>query len=254
MNSPKKPHKAVNQEEKKQKHVVELIQTAPSSEFSSDFFDRMLFHMGGRSIDKYGSIEKRYPKQDQALPHIVDRFTKYLYTRNRKFLVDAANFAMIEFMCPSVNNAFFEGTDSAASPGRIFDGGEQSDKRNLDLAQPVTEKPSGIKIVIETDTPESEFSQKFFQGMVNRMGVSFAKYGAVKDGYPFNVNAPESLLLRIQKYTDSANTEFLMDVANFCMIEFMYPSLVKTHYNPIEDLSDAGRAAVSTIISQHPAE
>ena len=97
------------------KALVELRQTAPSSEFSTDFIDRMLFHMGGRSYDKYGAVAERYPKKEQALQKIVDRFTKYLYTRNRKFLIDAANFSMIEFMHPSIEGAFFAGTDSDAT-------------------------------------------------------------------------------------------------------------------------------------------
>src|SRR3990167_5469554 len=46
-------------------------------------------------------------------------------------------------------------------------------------------------------TPASEVSQRFFQGMADRMGVSFAKYGAVCDAYPHRVNALASLRARL---------------------------------------------------------
>jgi hypothetical protein len=38
-----------------------------------------------------------------------------------------------------------------------------------------------------------------------------------------NVNAIENLEDRLQKYKETGNTEFLVDVANMAMIEFMFP-------------------------------
>jgi hypothetical protein len=70
----------------------------------------------------------------------------------------------------------------------------------------------------------NEVSEFFLDGMRSRMAVSFYKYGHVSDAYPEKVNALDSLQLRIQKYLDTGNTEFLMDAANFAMIEFMHPS------------------------------
>lgn len=66
--------------------------------------------------------------------------------------------------------------------------------------------------------PSSEFSDAFVQGMKDRMHVSFHKYGAVADAYPHRVNALESLLVRLRRYEETGNTEWLMDVANFAMI------------------------------------
>ena len=37
---------------------------------------------------------------------------------------------------------------------------------------------------------------------------------------------------RINKYKETGNTEFLADVANFAMIEFMYPSIEGAKYTP----------------------
>ena len=68
---------------------------------------------------------------------------------------------------------------------------------------------------------ESEISQEFIQGMVNRMMVSYHKYGKVMDAIG-KVDEIASLEKRIQRYKDTKNTEWLMDVGNFAMIEFMH--------------------------------
>jgi hypothetical protein len=78
--------------------------------------------------------------------------------------------------------------------------------------------------------PDSEFSDEFAQGMYDRMAVSFFKYGKVADAYPDKVNAIESLKKRLSNYETDGNTEWLMDVANFAMIEFMRPRHSKAHF------------------------
>ena len=89
--------------------------------------------------------------------------------------------------------------------------------------------------------PETEFSREFAQGMVDRMGMSYAKYGAVAEGYPHRVDAIESLKKRLDKYAESGNTEWLMDVANFAMIEFMRPRHPDAHYKPTDSKDSPGR-------------
>lgn len=71
--------------------------------------------------------------------------------------------------------------------------------------------------------------------MVNAMGKSFFKYGLVADAYPTKVDAIKSLRLRLEKYEDSANTELLVDAANFAMIEFMHPKQEGAAYAPKDD-------------------
>jgi hypothetical protein len=73
---------------------------------------------------------------------------------------------------------------------------------------------------IKVLTP-SEFSLEFHQGMTNRMEVSFHKYGRVMDAKG-KVDEIACLLKRVEKYRETGNTEWLMDVANFAMIEFMH--------------------------------
>lgn len=89
--------------------------------------------------------------------------------------------------------------------------------------------------------PSTEYSIPFLQGMVDRMFVSYAKYGAVKDAFPDKVNALDSLMLRLKKYKETGNTEFLIDAANFAMIEFMLPSHPNAHFQPTDSKESPGR-------------
>ena len=80
--------------------------------------------------------------------------------------------------------------------------------------------------------PDSEFSLDFVQGMCDRMGMSFFKYGRVAAAYPTKVDAIANLKLRLDRYEHDGNTEWLMDVANFAMIEFMHPKHPDAHFSP----------------------
>lgn len=98
-----------------------------------------------------------------------------------------------------------------------------------------------IHVVRPAHVPASEVSERFVQGMVDRMAVSYAKYGAVADAYPHRVDAIASLKARIDKYDRTGTTEWLMDVANFAMIEFMRPRHPDAHYRPTDSRDSPGR-------------
>lgn len=93
--------------------IDEILKT----EFSEDFVEGMRNRMLA-SFYKYGPIAEGFPKKVSALGSLQDRLREYARTKNTEFLIDAANFAMIEFMYPAMNEAFFEATDSDRSPGR----------------------------------------------------------------------------------------------------------------------------------------
>lgn len=96
-------------------------------------------------------------------------------------------------------------------------------------------------IVFRTAAPETEFSPTFIGGMLNRMAVSFFKYGALRNAYPHDVDAIASLKVRLAKYEEDGNVEWLMDVANFAMIEFMHPRHPDAHYEPQDSDTSPGR-------------
>lgn len=83
---------------------------------------------------------------------------------------------------------------------------------------------------------KTEYSQKFDEIRKNMMVMSYYKYGPMKDNYnTFKcMDALGNIEKRIQKYKETGNTEYLADVANFAMIEFMYPSIEGAHYKPTD--------------------
>lgn len=92
----------------------------------------------------------------------------------------------------------------------------------------------------------TEFSDPFVQGMKDRMVVSFYKYGPLAEAYPHKVNAITSLTDRLRKYAETRNTEFLIDAANFAMIEFMHPSVDGAFFAGTDDDQSPGRRAART--------
>lgn len=86
------------------------------------------------------------------------------------------------------------------------------------------------------DILKTEYSEKFDKIRKNMMVVSYFKYGSMKDNYDkFKcMDALGNIKKRIQKYIETGNTEFLADVANFAMIEFMYPSIQGARYAPTD--------------------
>lgn len=68
--------------------------------------------------------------------------------------------------------------------------------------------------------PESEFAPDFIQKMANRMAVSKHKYGPVTESFG-TVDHIKSLRQRLDLYEGTGNTEWLVDVANEAMIEYM---------------------------------
>lgn len=97
----------------------------------------------------------------------------------------------------------------------------------------------------------TEFSEPFVQGMRDRMVVSFYKYGAVKDGFPDKVNAITSLTDRLRKYAETGNTEFLIDAANFAMIEFMHPAHPNAFFEGTDADQSPGRRSANRGVADH---
>lgn len=84
-----------------------------------------------------------------------------------------------------------------------------------------------------------EWSDDFWEKMKNRMLVSFHKYGPVKDS-EFTHKSISDAKKRIEKYEETGNTEWLVDAANFCMIEFMYPSHKDAHFRATDSHESPG--------------
>lgn len=82
----------------------------------SEKFDKIRKDMMVTSYYKYGPLKENYEKFRcmDALGNIEKRIQRYKETGNTEFLADAANFAMIEFMYPSIKGAKYIPTDSGS--------------------------------------------------------------------------------------------------------------------------------------------
>lgn len=83
---------------------------------------------------------------------------------------------------------------------------------------------------------ENEWSEEFVDKMKARMMVSYHKYGPVAENYRGHdksegfLDAVANAKKRIEKYEETGNTEFLVDAANFCQIEFRFPQHPQAHF------------------------
>lgn len=89
--------------------------------------------------------------------------------------------------------------------------------------------------------PDTEFSFAFVQSMANRMAVSYHKYGALADAYPHRMDAIASIQQRLDLYHQTGNTEWLIDAANYAMIEFMHPRHPSAHFVATDSNESPGR-------------
>ena len=99
---------------------------------------------------------------------------------------------------------------------------------------------------------KTQISDQFLKGMVARMEMSFFKYGDVKEAYPEKIDAIASLQQRLKKYSETGNTEFLMDVANFAMIEFMFPRKEGAFFQATDSDQSPGRTTKLGIETDRP--
>ena len=75
----------------------------------------------------------------------------------------------------------------------------------------------------DTTISDSKLSE-IIQQCKNRMDVSYYKYGAARDNFASGrVDAVGSLELCLDKYKDTHNTEYLLDVINYAIYRIMYP-------------------------------
>lgn len=86
-----------------------------------------------------------------------------------------------------------------------------------------------------------EYSDKFDELRKNRVEVSYYKYGPAKKNYQNgNILSIPSLERCLEKYKETGNTEYLCDLANYTMFEFMYPQHPNAHFRATDSKESAG--------------
>ena len=83
----------------------------------SDEFDSLRKNSIIQSHYKYGWMSESYPELADAFGSLEKRVALYKETGNADWLVDIANFAMIEYMHPAHKDFHFRRTASNESPG-----------------------------------------------------------------------------------------------------------------------------------------
>ena len=120
----------------RKRDTLELLESITSRKFHDMMDDRMLV-----SHYKYGDSREGYPEKSEAWKNIEVRVAKYLATGNVEFLIDAANFCMLEFMHPSHPTPFLQATDSDQSPGILYRDTRLSAGKHIDYHLPEAEPP-----------------------------------------------------------------------------------------------------------------
>ena len=86
-----------------------------------------------------------------------------------------------------------------------------------------------------------EYSEKFDELRKNRAEMSFYKYGSAAENFGKGYSkAIPSLENCLNKYKETGNTEYLCDLANYAMFEFMYPQHPKAHFRATGSDESAG--------------
>lgn len=98
--------------------------------------------------------------------------------------------------------------------------------------------------VIEADfaelgIPTSEFNARFIVRMIRAMQVSYFKYGKVEDAYPIKFDAVSDIRARVKKYRETGNLHYMVDAANFAMIEGMLPTPERNAHWGQNDAADS---------------
>lgn len=89
---------------------------------------------------------------------------------------------------------------------------------------------------------KESFSESFVTKMKNAIEMSHHKYGLARKTYPELAQAYKCIQERLDCYVKTHNTEYLVDVANFAMLEFMFPAFEDAKYVPQSSDSSPGLA------------
>lgn len=97
-------------------------------------------------------------------------------------------------------------------------------------------------MLTSNDILRRDFSEEFAAKMKNAIEVSHYKYGWMSKTYPELAQAYKCIRERLELYEKTHNTECLVDIANFAMIEYKHPSFADAKYVPTDSDQSPGLA------------
>jgi hypothetical protein len=87
-----------------------------------------------------------------------------------------------------------------------------------------------------------DWSSEFVAKMQRAIETSHYKYGWMSDTYPELAQAVKCIQERLDLYNKTHNLDYLVDIANFAMIEYKHPSYSDAHYTPQDSDKSPGLA------------
>lgn len=92
-----------------------------------------------------------------------------------------------------------------------------------------------------TDILRKEYSKEFDEKRQNAIVTSYYKYGPAKKNFgKGTVDAIGCIELNLKMFKKTGNTEYLVDIANYAMLRYMYPQDGES-YRPTDSNQSAGR-------------
>jgi hypothetical protein len=97
------------------------------------------------------------------------------------------------------------------------------------------EKENKSKLLNYDDLKKSEWSDNFEKLMRNRLIMGAFRYGKLNEKNKPVYDRTTEIKKRCNKYIDTGNIEFLVDIANMCMLEFEEGKHKNKHFLSIDD-------------------
>jgi hypothetical protein len=86
---------------------------------------------------------------------------------------------------------------------------------------------------------ESEWSPRFERLRKNRLIIGAFRYGLLNDRRKKKWNRIQVLIEKLELYKETGNTECLVDIANYAMLEFEEGNHPKKHFKSTHDVNHA---------------
>ena len=96
-------------------------------------------------------------------------------------------------------------------------------------------EPGNPQPITFEELQQSEWSVDFEKLMRNRLIMGAMRYGRIGAKNKPKYDRINSMIKRLTKYQESGNKEFLVDVANLCLLEFVECNHLNEHFNSIDD-------------------
>ena len=85
------------------------------------------------------------------------------------------------------------------------------------------------------DLERSEWSPQFERLMRNRLLMGALRYGPIGAPGKPQYDRVRSMIKRLNRYDETGNKEFLVDVANLCLLEFVECHHPTAHFHAIDE-------------------